>query len=271
VKAPTRVYIRDIPAGERNTTLIDSLSTREKQILQFLTEEPLVSVADLGKRLRVSEVTIRTDLKNLATRGLITRTHGGAQPAFHRSILDRQSVRVDEKNRIARAAAELIQDGDTIMIEAGTTTALIPRYLLGKGNIHIVTNSPLLLPYVRANPALSLTVVGGEFRPATESFVGPLALETIRRFNVKLAFVGSDGFSLERGLTTHLLEGAEIIKAMAAQADRTLLLADSSKYSRNGFVTIMPIQAVQTIISDSEFDPDTACGLRELGIEIILA
>jgi DeoR family galactitol utilization operon repressor len=250
--------------------VIESLSVREKQIIQHLTDEPSASVQELSKRLSVSVVTIRTDLKNLATRGFITRTHGGALPAFHKSILDRQGVRSEEKNRIAKAAADLVQDGDTVMIVAGTTTALIPKYLLGKGHIHIVTDSTLVLPYFRSNPALSLTVVGGEFRSSTESFGGPMALEAIARFNVKLAFLGTDGFSLERGLSTHEVEVAEVVKAMAAHADRSVLLADSSKYGRSGFVTIMPLRAVDTLISDTEFNKATADLLRSEGIEVLL-
>jgi DeoR family galactitol utilization operon repressor len=250
--------------------VVEGLSAREKQIIQFLTEEPAVTGQELGRRLGVSVVTIRTDLKGLAARGIITRTHGGALPAFHKSILDRQAVRNDEKSRIAKAAADLIQDGDTVMILAGTTTAQIPKYLLGKGNIHIVTDSTLLLPHIRSNPALSLTVVGGEFRPSTESFGGPMAIEAIERFNVKLAFLGTDGFSLERGLSTHLVEGAEMVKAMAAHADRSVLLADSSKYGRSGFVTIMPLRAVDTLISDTDFNQATADLLREQGLEVLL-
>lgn len=250
--------------------MVEGLSAREKQIIQYLTEEPSVTGQDLGRRLGVSVVTIRTDLKNLAARGFITRTHGGALPAFHKSILDRQAVRTDDKNRIAKAAADLVQDGDTVMIVAGTTTALIPKFLLGKGHIHIVTDSTLLFPYVRSNPALSLTVVGGEFRSSTESFGGPMAIEAIARFNVKLAFLGTDGFSLERGLSTHLVEGAEMVKAMAAHADRSVLLADSSKYGRSGFVSIMPLTAVDTLISDTELDKDTAETLREQGLEVLL-
>jgi DeoR family galactitol utilization operon repressor len=250
--------------------MLESLSAREKAIIGFLTDEPSVSVHELGKRLGVSEVTIRSDLKNLVARGLITRSHGGAQSAFHKNILDRQAVRSEEKNRIARAAAEMIQDGDTVMIVAGTTTALIPKYLLGRGNIHIVTDSTLLLPYVRANPALTLTVVGGEFRTATESFVGPLAMETLRRFNVKLAFLGTDGFSPERGLSTHLVEGAEMVKAMADQAERCVLLADSSKYGKSGFVTIMPLKAIDTLISDTGLDPAAARQLQDLGLKLLL-
>jgi DeoR family galactitol utilization operon repressor len=250
--------------------VLEGLSAREKQIIHILTDAPATSVHDLGKQVGVSEVTIRADLKNLAARGHITRTHGGGLPAFHKSILDRQAVRLEEKNRIARAAADMVQDGDTIMIVAGTTTALIPKYLLGKGNIHIVTDSTLLLPYVRSNPALQLTVTGGEFRNATESFVGPIALETVARFNVKLAFLGTDGFSLERGLSTHLVEGAEMVKAMAARSDRRILLADSSKYGRSGFVTIMPLKSVHTLISDTEFTKANAAALREQGIEVLL-
>lgn len=250
--------------------MIEGLSVREKLIIQFLTEEPAISGHELGKRLGVSVVTIRTDLKNLASRGYITRTHGGALPAFHKSILDRQAVRGEEKNRIAKAAADLVQDGDTIMLVAGTTTALLPKYLLGKGNIHIVTDSTLILPYARSNPALSLTIVGGEFKTSTESFVGPMAVEAVQRFNVKLAFLGTDGFSLERGLTTHLVEGGEMVKAMSALADRSILLADSSKYGRAGFVTIMPLRMVDTLISDTEFDPAMAETLRKEGIEVLL-
>jgi len=214
--------------------VLGSLLERERQIVQFLTQEPSVSVQELSRRLGVSVVTIRTDLKNLA----------------------------------ARAAAGMVSDGDTIMIVGGTTTALIPKYLLGRGTIHIVTDSTLLFPAVRANPALSLTVTGGEFRTSSETFIGPLAIEAVQRFNVKLAFLGTDGFSLERGPTTQLVEGGEMVKAMAAHADRAVLLADSSKYGRSGFVTIMPLKAVDVLVTDTEFDNATAQLLREEGLEV---
>ena len=251
--------------------MLDSLSVREKQIIKFLTDEATIPVAELARRLAVSEVTVRTDLKHLGSRGLITRSHGGAQPAFHKHILDRQALHSEAKNRIARAAAELIQDGDTVMIVTGTTTALIPKYLLGKGQIHIVTDSTMLLAYARSNPALTLTVIGGQFKTATESFVGPLALEAIRRFNVRLAFLGTDGFSLERGVTTHFLEGAEMVKAMAGQAEHSILLADSSKWGRSGFVTVMPLARVDTLISDPGLDQATVLMLKEQGLEVVLA
>jgi DeoR family galactitol utilization operon repressor len=250
--------------------LIEELIDRERTILKLLSERGSLSVSLLSRELGVSEVTVRSDLKELEERGYLVRSRGGAYPAMNQSIVERQQLRIEEKNRIARAAADLVQDGDTIMIVAGTTTALVPKFLLGKGNIHIVTDSTLLFPWARSNPALDLTVVGGEFRGSTESFIGPIAMDAIRRFNVKLAFISADGFSIERGLTTHIVEGAEMVKAMTAQADRCVLLADSSKYGRSGFVTIMPLDSVDTLITDSELDAAQAALLQELGLELII-
>jgi DeoR family galactitol utilization operon repressor len=142
--------------------------------------------------------------------------------------------------------------------------------LLGKGHVHIVTDSTLVLPYVRSNPSLQLTIVGGEFRSANESFVGPLALDTIRRFNVRLAFLGTDGFTLEKGLTTHLVEGAEMVKTMAEQAEKRVLVVDSSKFGRSGFVSIMPLKRIDTLISDTDFPADQAALLTDLGIDVHL-
>ena len=184
--------------------MITNLSEREKELLRLLAEDSAKSVSVISRELSVSTVTIRHDLNSLSEKGFIVRTKGGAFPAFHPSILDRQRERVDAKNRIARAAADYIQDGDTVMIEAGTTTAFIAKYLLGKRDIHIVTNSTLILPSARTNPAIQVTLIGGEFRAATESAVGPISLEQLEDFHVRLAFVGTDGFTMSNGLTTQI-------------------------------------------------------------------
>ena len=187
---------------------------------------------------------------------------------MHRDIMERQRVYPERKNAIARAAADLVQDGDVIMIEAGTTTALIARHLLGKRDIHIVTNSTLVFSYGRMNPNLQITMTGGEFRRPTESMVGPIALETIGRINVRLAFVGTDGFTLNRGMTTHLMEGAEIVKAMKAHAQTTVLVADSSKYGKVGFASVLPLSAMDLIITDEDLRDSAEAELREAGINI---
>lgn len=248
----------------------EELSERERTILDCLAEEGSLSVSRTAKKLNISAVTVRADLKNLEDLGYLERTHGGAAPAFHANVLARLRDRNAEKNRIARAAAALVEDGDRIMVEAGTTTALIVRYLVGKRDVHIVTNSSLALTYARRNPTLSVTVTGGEYRRLTESFVGPIALASIEQYNVRLAFVGTDGLTLERGMTTHLVEGAEIVKAMVARAQTSVLVADSSKYGRSGFVSVLPITGVDRVIMDSGLPGEAASELRSADIDLTL-
>lgn len=248
--------------------MIAELTERERIILDRLSTDGSVSVGVLARDLDLSEVTIRADLKDLEEKGWIIRTRGGATPALHRDILERQRVFPDQKNAIARAAAGLVRDSDVIMIEAGTTTALIIRYLAGKRDIHIVTNSTLVFSHARMYPNLQITLTGGEFRRATESLVGPIALETINRLNVRLAFVGTDGFSLSKGMTTHLMEGAEIVKAMKAHAQTTVLVADSSKYNKIGFSNVLPLSAMDLILSDWDLEDKAETDLTGAGINI---
>jgi DeoR family galactitol utilization operon repressor len=248
-----------------------NLTEREREIVRLLAEDRSIPVSRLSEQLGVSAVTIRSDLNNLARKGVVVRTRGGAAPAFHPYVVERQNLRVEEKNRIAQVAADLVNDGDTIMIEAGTTTSLIAKYLLGKRFVNIVTNSTLILPFARLNPGIHLTVVGGEFRPATESFVGPIALQELERFHVRLAFVGTDGFSMEGGLTTHLVEGAEIVRTMADRSEGTVLVADSSKFGRIGFVHVLAVQRVETLVTDGELPDAALAELREAGVEVIRA
>jgi DeoR family galactitol utilization operon repressor len=248
--------------------LTAGLNSRERIILDRLSADGSVFVGALARDLGLSEVTIRGDLKALEEKGWVNRKRGGAAAAMHRDILERQRVYPEQKNAIARAAAELVRDGDVIMIEAGTTTALIARYLAGKRDIHIVTNSTLVFSYARMYPNLQITMTGGEFRRPTESLVGPIALETIARLNVRLAFVGTDGFTLERGMTTHLMEGAEIVKAMKAHAATTVLVADSSKYGKVGFASVLPLLAMDLILTDRNLDDRAEADLGEAGINI---
>ncbi|MFH2113201.1 MAG: DeoR/GlpR family DNA-binding transcription regulator, partial [Spirochaetota bacterium] len=209
-------------------------------------------------------------LKNLEELGYLERTHGGATPSFHSNVLERLRERPAEKSRIAKAAAAMVHDGDRIMIEAGTTTALVMKHLAGKRDVHIVTNSALVLTWARSNPSMSITMVGGEYRRLTESFVGPLALDAIARYNVRLAFVGTDGLSLGQGMTTHLVEGAEIVKAMVSRAQSAVLLADSSKYGRSGFVSVLPLSGVDIVIMDDGLPAQAADELRAASIDLML-
>ncbi|MCF7933937.1 MAG: DeoR/GlpR family DNA-binding transcription regulator [Spirochaetia bacterium] len=244
------------------------LSSRENQILETLRNGEKNSVSELSHELGVSVVTIRADLKSMEEKGVIVRTRGGAIPAFHPEMMDRIGSRTPEKERIAKAAADLVKDGDKIMITNGTTSALVGRYLLGRRDVQIVTNSTLLLPYARVNPNLNITFVGGEFRPSAEALVGPEAIHRIDQFHVSMTITGTDGVTSEHGLTTHLVESAEIVRKMCEQAETRVLVVDSSKFGKKGFVKILPLEAIDIIITDTGLDQQTAESIEKLGIEV---
>lgn len=246
------------------------LSDREQQALEILMEEGAVAVADFSRRLSISQSTARLLLNGLADKGLLVRSHGKATASFHPDILRRQRDRIDEKAAIGKAAAALIGDGDTIFIEAGTTTAAIGRFLLGKGDLQIVSNSTLLLPGVRTNPRVHLHMLGGQFVATTESLVGPRTVEEIDRFFFGTAFVGTDGFSNIYGLTTHLVAGAEVVRSAAARAERLVLLADSSKWGRRGFVAVLPFERVDIVITDREIGDEALEAMKGAGVEVLL-
>ena len=241
---------------------------REAYILDVLTRDGTLSVAHLARDLGVSEVTIRAQLRELETRGLLSRTHGGAQSTSVQNVLERQREHEEEKERIARAAAALVEDGDRVMIEAGTTTSRIVRHLAARRGVQIVTNSTLVFSYARLNPALNIILTGGVFRKETESLVGPVTLKAISEFNVRLAFVGTDGFSVERGLTTQLVEGSEVVKAMRSRAKETWLVADSSKYGESGFVNVLALSEVDGIITDSGIEKNALAAMQENALNV---
>jgi DeoR family galactitol utilization operon repressor len=251
--------------------MTSSFSDRKKAILDMLTEDSSVSVSTLAKVLGVSVVTIRTDLGALEEEGFIVRTHGGAMPAFHPQILERMRQDKDRKLAIARIAADKIQDGDTVIISAGTTTALIAKYLLGRRNVHIVTNNTLLLTYARTNPQLRVTLVGGEFRPSEEGLVGPLAIQSLDQVFVSKAFIGVDGASVKHGLTAHLVESADLVRKMAQQAKQVYAICDSGKFGKPGFARILPFDGVDGLITDAGLSTEFEKDLREAGVSIYKA
>ncbi|MCD4550314.1 MULTISPECIES: DeoR/GlpR family DNA-binding transcription regulator [unclassified Schaalia] len=229
---------------------------RHATILDRLAADGEVSVTTLSEDLGVSPVTVRAALSELEKLGYLVRTHGGARPTTYRNIRLRQTDRVEQKERIAAAAAAMVRDDDRIMIEAGTTCSLIVKHLSGLRGVQIVTNSVLVFANARSNPHFTLTLTGGQYRPESESLVGPVAERSINAFNARIAFLGTDGFSIDRGLTTQLVEGGQVGSLMRERAEQTWLLADSSKYGRAGFVSFMGIDQISGIITDDELAVD---------------
>ncbi len=243
---------------------------RKKEILKILMTDNNISIVEISELLKVSTVTIRSDLNALADEGFIVRVHGGAIPTFHKNIIERRRTMIEEKQRIAKAAADLVEDGDKIMIIAGTTAVMMVKYLLGKQDIQIVTNSTLILPFARINPSLHVTTIGGEFKPAIEGYIGPLALQNLEQFHVDKAFIGSDGFSLKGGVTANGLESAEVGRKMVEHSRECILLADSAKYGRAGFARIVPLYKMNKIITDNKLSNQAVDELQDFGINLEL-
>lgn len=248
-----------------------SFAERKSVILDLLMKESSVSVSMLAKRLNVTVVTARADLASLEEEGLLVRTHGGAVPAQHPKMMERMQAEKGVKGEIAKAAAAKVQDGDTIIVSAGTTTALIAKYLLGKKNIHIVTNNTLLLSYARTNPQIRVTLIGGEFRPEEEGVVGPMALQAIDQFYVSKAFIGIDGASAKQGFTAHFVESADLVRKMAEQADQVIVLSDSGKFGRPGFARILPFGNIDTLVTDNELTQEFETELTTAGVRVVKA
>jgi DeoR family galactitol utilization operon repressor len=243
-------------------------SERESRILARLAREGTLSVSELAREFGVSDVTVRADLRTLEEQGLLARTHGGAEATGYRNVLERQLQHSAEKSRIGAGAAELVRDGDLIMIEAGTTCAEIIAHLGGRRGVQVLTNSTLVVRHARLHAGLTVILTGGTFHRPSESMVGSVALRTIDDFNVRLAFFGTDGFSAERGLTTAFAEGAEVIRAMKARASQSWLVADSSKYARAGFVGVSDLGDLTGVITDTGLPPAARTELSNSGTDV---
>lgn len=248
--------------------MLGERSEREQYILDVLAQDGSLSVSTLARDLDVSEVTIRANLKTLEQQGLLARTWGGAKPTSMLNVMDRVKINEKQKDRIATEAASLIHDDDRVMIEAGTTTGLIAKHLQSKRGVQIVTNSLLLLTYARGNPSIDVLLTGGEFLRETESLVGPAALEMVNGFNARIAFIGTDGFSADKGVTTRYMQGASISSAMAAKAEEVWLVADSGKYGIAGFVNVLNMSDLTGIITDKGLSEEAQELLEGSGLQV---
>ena len=252
-----------------NPSMGKRVAKRKEQIIALLASDRHISIPEMSKILEVSAATIRNDLNDLADRGTIVRTHGGAISTLPASLMRKQKLMVAEKNRIGKAAAALVNDGDIIIVETGTTIAQFVKYLLGKRDVRVVTNSLYILSYARMNPGIHLTILGGEFRPTTETCGGPITQSLLGTFHVQRAFMGTDGFSLEYGLYADAVDQVEFVKRMNQQAETTILLADSSKYGKKGFVSTVPLMEVDILITDTGLPKKIMTQIEEAGIQVM--
>ena len=246
------------------------LTESEQSILQLLAQQNAISVSRASEHLGVSSVTTRRIFSILEAKGLIVRKHGGATLAFHPEISLRQRIRTEEKNRIAEKAAALVSSNDSIMINATTTGALILRYLQGKENINVITNSTLVVPYAKANSSLNVILLGGLLHPHTEAIVGSMTIKELDGYFAKFSFIGTAGFSMERGITAHMYDESEVPRKMLERSETCVLVADSSKWNKSSLIKMMELTDVRIILTDSGLPTEAQDGIRDSGIELLI-
>lgn len=227
----------------------ERLKAIEKEVLR----EGKVKVKELAEKYNVSKATIRRDLTELETLGILMRTHGGAVPQNHTktelTYMEKEDKYLSEKERIGKFAALFIKEGDTVALDSGTTTYQIAK-AIDIENITIITNSIKIANLLSRRNKIDIILTGGQLRQSTLALVGPVAEESLNHFNIDKAFLGANGMSPEDGFTTPNLIEANIKKTFIKKSETVFFVCDQSKLFRKSFAAIASISEVDALIID---------------------
>jgi DeoR/GlpR family transcriptional regulator of sugar metabolism len=252
-----------------------SLPARRRfELIRLAQRQGQLSVVELSSQFGVSADTIRRDLDLLSVRGFVRRTHGGAVPADYlaqgASSAQRNGARIAEKTRIAQCASELIQDGESLILNGGSTTRLFAFELGGKKDLTVVTNSlgiPAALPQKAVRDIL---VLGGEYRAESHITVGSIAFCGAIAVHADSAILGAGGISQD-GIFAELLQEATMTAKMIAAARRTIVLADSAKFNRQLLGHIASLEKIDILVTDAEPPGDLFAALEERDVQVLVA
>ena len=246
------------------------MAKRDSLILETLTTHGKVEVAYLSQVLGVSEVTVRKDLDALQAKGLVQRVHGFAQLANPNDVGGRLAYHYEEKRLIARAAAELVPDGSTIMVESGSCCALLARELADSDkSVTIVTNSAFIANYVRDSAAVSCVLLGGSYQRDSQVMVGPLVHTCAQEFYVERLFIGTDGGIEGVGFTNADQMRADAVRSMAESAAEVVVLTESEKLDRRGAIPMRLPGKKVSVITDDRASDEWRQSLERSGVDAI--
>ena len=242
---------------------------RQRDLLRLLRVRGQLTIREVASHFKISVDTARRDLDLLARQGVLNRTYGGAvppdKPASQGGKRLPRATSSFEKTCLARLLGRLIKDGETLLLNGSFTTRCCAE-ALGSRNVRLVTNS-LDLPFELITGA-DVCVLGGKCRPDARVTVGPMIISGIN-INADFAVIAVDGIMAKEGLSANLLEEALMASEMIAAAQRTIVVADSSRFGKRSFARIGPIESMQILITDKEPPADLAHALREAGVEVI--
>ncbi len=232
--------------------------SRSDEIIRIVSDYKKIEVNQLSQLLNVSNVTIRKDLDKLEEKGIINRQHGFALINNTDDINFRLAKNYDLKRKIAVKAAENILDGDTVMIESGSTCALLAEELaFNRKNVTIITNSVFIANYIRKSDSVKVILLGGEYQNNSQVNVGPLIKKVVDEFYVDKLFIGIDGFDPVRGFRSNDLARSEAIHVMAAVAKEVVILTDASKFNQNGTVTCFSFPEISQVFTDKSINAES--------------
>jgi len=249
-----------------------NMKSRMSKILEILSSENKIEVTALSEELGVSQVTIRKDLDELERKGIIIREHGFAILHSTDDINGRIAYHYEEKKKIAEKAAELVDNGSTIIIENGSCCALLAEMIAeSKKDVTIITNSAFIADYIRKKTNVQVVLLGGIYQHDSQVLVGPMIRQCIENFYVDLFFIGTDGYSYKNGFTNRDQMRAQAVKDMAIQAEKVIVLTESEKFLKQGIVPIGLENKIKTVITDSNINTDIVRELKKNGINVICA
>lgn len=252
-----------------------SQNERMQRVLQMLETRDSVHVTELAEVFGVSEVTVRSDLSQLARDGLVARVRGGVRP-LQRGDSElgfdlRLRLEVDGKQAVARAAAEMVGDGEAIALDASTTAYYLALELRGKRELVVVTNGLLIAASLADAPGINVLVTGGMLRFSAMSLVGDLGADLLRATRINKGFLGARGLSLERGLMDLNPDEVRIKQEMADACERVIGIVDGTKWHRSALLSFVPADGVDAIVTDATAPRDEVEAWRAGGIEVVTA
>jgi len=248
---------------------------RRQKILDLIRENGSVRVSYLSETFGVTEPTIRQDLVKLEGNGEIIRDHGGAfLKDFSKGVKElslHHRENLDKKIAIGRRAAEFIQDGDTIILDSGSTVTETAKNLIGRKNLKIITNSLNITLLLGAEPSHEVHLTGGEFKAPTLSLTGDKAAEFITNIRVDKLFLATAGISLKSGLMYPGFNDIPVKKAMIEAAQTVYLLADSTKIGKTSLALLGELDRIDCLVTDPGISEEDAQRFRDLGIEVVIS
>ena len=246
--------------------------SRFAQIQQMLHADHAVTIGELTERLGVSEATVRRDLDALQRAGVVQRTHGGAVAASMRELPypSRGEREVDEKRAIARAAVQEVREGQTLFVGGGSTTLHLAAQLIDL-DVTVVTNSLPVASELASGRACQVIVIGGALRVPEQSMIGPRAVEAIRTYRAATAFLGVPALDSEHGFTADGDAEAATDLAFMEMAQRTVVLADHTKLGRVATTHVVPLSAIDVVVTDGAAGGDQLDALRRGGTSVLIA